>query len=61
MSDLVVALGLMLVIEGLTFAALPGMSRRAMEAMHALPDFQLRIVGLCGALAGLAVVWLVRG
>ncbi|MFK8250276.1 DUF2065 domain-containing protein [Ancylobacter terrae] len=61
MSDLIVALGLMLVIEGLTFAALPGLTRRAMEAMLELSDYQMRVAGVGGALAGLLIVWLVRG
>ncbi|HSI40672.1 MAG TPA: DUF2065 domain-containing protein [Xanthobacteraceae bacterium] len=61
MSDLIVAFGLAIAIEGLVFAAFPGASRRAMESMHALPDLSLRITGLAGALIGLIVVWLVRG
>lgn len=61
MSDLVVALGLVLVIEGLALAAIPGAMRRAMEALHRLPDMPLRMAGLAGALTGLLIVWLVRG
>ncbi|GLK82233.1 MULTISPECIES: DUF2065 domain-containing protein [Ancylobacter] len=61
MSDLIVALGLVLVIEGLMLAAAPGAMRRAMEAMEKLPDVPLRIAGLVGALVGLLVVWLIRG
>lgn len=61
MSDLVVALGLVLVIEGLALAAFPGASRRAMAAMEAMPDSPLRLVGVAGAIIGLLVVWLIRG
>ncbi|WP_029353104.1 DUF2065 domain-containing protein [Bosea sp. 117] len=61
MSDLVVALGLVLVIEGLALAAFPGATRRAMATMHALPDQPLRLIGVGGAIFGLIVVWLIRG
>lgn len=61
MSDLVVALGLVLVIEGLALAAMPGAMRRAMEAIERLPDTPLRLAGLGGALVGVLIVWLIRG
>ena len=38
MYDLIVALGLVLVIEGLLLAAFPNAVRRAMESMEKLPD-----------------------
>jgi uncharacterized protein YjeT (DUF2065 family) len=60
-SDLVVALGLVLVIEGLALAAMPSAMRRAMEAIERLPDVPLRLAGLGGALVGLLIVWLIRG
>lgn len=61
MSDLVVALGLVLVIEGLALAAMPGAMRRAMEAIQHLPDMPLRLAGLGGALLGVIIIWLIRG
>jgi len=61
MSDFVVALGLVLVIEGLLFLALPGMARQAMAQMMEAPPGALRITGLVSALIGLAVIWLIRG
>lgn len=61
MSDFVVAIGLVLVIEGLVFAAFPGAARRL--AAHALesPEGPLRIAGVVSAVLGIIVVWLVRG
>ena len=61
MSDFVVALGLVLAIEGLIFAAFPGVAKRL--AAHALetPDSPLRIAGVVSAILGVALVWLVRG
>ncbi|MDF2618241.1 MAG: hypothetical protein K0S00_900 [Xanthobacteraceae bacterium] len=61
MYDLIVALGLVLVIEGLMLAAVPGAVRRATEAIAQTPDAPLRIAGLAGAIVGLLIVWLVRG
>jgi uncharacterized protein YjeT (DUF2065 family) len=60
MSDLVAALGLLLVIEGLTFAAFPGSARRALEAIAETPETTLRILGFAAALFGLLLVWFVR-
>jgi uncharacterized protein YjeT (DUF2065 family) len=61
MSDFLVALGLVFVIEGLMFAAFPGQIKHAMSAMMESPDSLLRRVGIASALAGLIVIWLVRG
>jgi uncharacterized protein YjeT (DUF2065 family) len=61
MADLIAALGLVLVIEGLVFAAFPGACRRAMALMMETPDTSLRTAGIVSAVVGVAVVWLVRG
>ncbi|MBL8569168.1 MAG: DUF2065 domain-containing protein [Phreatobacter sp.] len=61
MKDLIVAIGLVLVIEGLILAAFPNRVRDALETMRLTPDQQLRIVGLIAAVAGLAVIWWMRG
>jgi uncharacterized protein len=61
MSDFIVALGLVFVIEGLVFAAFPGAAKRAVAAVIDTPEKVLRAVGLISALVGLLIVWLVRG
>lgn len=61
MSDLVVAIGLVFVIEGLAYAAFPGAIRRMLRTVEATPDSSLRMTGLLAAVTGLAIVWLVRG
>lgn len=61
MSDFIAALGLVLVIEGVMFAAFPGAARRAMAMMLETPEPSLRTVGIVSALIGVVVVWLVRG
>lgn len=54
------ALGLVLVIEGLTYALFPGLLRRVMAQMQTISDDQLRTGGVVAAAAGVGVVWLVR-
>ena len=60
-SDLLVALGLVLVIEGLIYAIAPEAMKRMVAQVLALPASSLRIGGLVAAGVGLAVVWAVRG
>ena len=61
MSDFLVALGLVLVIEGLVFAASPGAAKRAVASVLEMPESTLRLVGLVSVGFGVFVVWLVRG
>jgi uncharacterized protein YjeT (DUF2065 family) len=60
MSDFLAALGLVLAIEGILFAAFPLGTKRAMAAALDAPDSRLRIAGLVSALVGVLIVWLVR-
>ena len=61
MSDLVVALGLVLVIEGTLYAAFPGGLKRMMVMAQDTPDQTLRSGGVVAVILGVLVVWLVRG
>lgn len=61
MSDFLVALGLVFVIEGIVFAAFPDAAKRAVTAMLETSDTTLRLVGLASAILGLLLVWLMRG
>lgn len=61
MSDFVVALGLVFVLEGLAFAAFPDLTKKAVESVLQAPDHLLRIIGISSAALGLILVWLVRG
>jgi uncharacterized protein len=61
MSQFLVALGLLFVIEGLVFAAFPGAAKRAMESVLATPEGPLRLIGLVSATIGVVLIWLVRG
>jgi hypothetical protein len=59
--DFLTALGLVLVLEGLLYAAFPEPMKRAIAAVLELPAPALRTAGLVAAAVGLVVVWLVRG
>jgi uncharacterized protein YjeT (DUF2065 family) len=61
MSDFLIALGLVFVIEGILFAAFPEASKRAMTTVLETPASVLRIVGLASAAGGLLLIWLMRG
>lgn len=61
MGDLVVAVALVLVIEGLLWALAPGFARRMLETAAATPDRQLSMAGWLAVAAGVAIIWLVRG
>jgi uncharacterized protein len=60
MRDLATGLALVLVIEGILYAAFPeGMKRIAARAM-VVPPQMLRASGLLAAALGVVIVWLLR-
>ena len=61
MSDFVVGIGLVLVIEGLLFAAFPSFARRLAANALESPEGVLRMSGVVSAVLGIAIVWLIRG
>lgn len=61
MHDLLVALGLVLVIEGLIWAVAPDTGRRLLEIASQTPNGSLQIAGWCAVVLGTAIVWLLRG
>ncbi len=54
------AFGLVLVIEGLLYALVPGQLRRMLAAMERLSDDQLRLGGVGAIAVGVLVVFMVR-
>lgn len=60
-DELIVAAGLVLVIEGLLYALAPGFLRRAMAAAQVMPDQTMRTCGVAAIALGVLVVWLARG
>ncbi|MEX1107763.1 MAG: DUF2065 family protein [Dongiaceae bacterium] len=60
-SDFGVALGLVLVIEGLLLALIPERLAQMTVLLLQQPAQRLRLAGLAAAAIGLFVVWLIRG
>jgi uncharacterized protein YjeT (DUF2065 family) len=60
-EDALLALGLVLALEGALYALFPDGMRRAMAMALALPADPLRIGGVVAVALGVAIVWLVRG
>jgi len=61
MTDLVVGIGLVLVIEGLAYAIAPALMKSVMAQMQDAPEQTLRVIGVLSITVGVFVVWLVRG
>jgi uncharacterized protein len=61
MGDFLAAIGLVLVIEGLIFAAVPRAAKRLAASALEAPEGMLRITGVVCAVLGVLIVWWVRG
>ena len=57
-ANLLMAMGLMLVLEGIVPFAAPALWRDAFRRLIALRDGQLRFMGLMSMLIGLLLLWL---
>jgi len=60
MSDLWVALGLVLVLEGAMYALFPNQMIDMLRKIPEIPPAMLRLAGLTAIAVGWLVVWLVR-
>lgn len=61
MGDLVVALGLVLVIEGLLWALAPETAEHLVKMAAETPKKTLQTFGWLAVASGLVLVWLIRG
>jgi uncharacterized protein YjeT (DUF2065 family) len=61
MAQFIIAIGLVLVIEGLLFAAFPAVAKRVAATALETPEASLRVAGLVSAMVGLVLIWLMRG
>lgn len=61
MSDLLVGFGLVMVIEGLLWAAAPQVGLKLLVMAAQTPEMRLRSAGLASLFVGCVLVWLVRG
>ena len=61
MNDLLVGFGLVLVIEGLLWAAFPSLALRLLMAAAETPEQMMRTAGALAMAAGVVIVWAIRG
>lgn len=61
MTDLLVAIGLAIAIEGILYALFPNGMKKMMLQILAQPTSSVRTAGITAAVLGVALVWLVRG
>lgn len=61
MSDFIAAVGLVLVLEGLLYGAVPQLAKRMAVDVANMPESVLRGLGLAAMALGVLIVWLVRG
>lgn len=61
LKDLVVAIGLMLALEGALYAAIPAIMKRLMGDAMRQSDQIVRWVGFGSLVIGVVLVWLIRG
>ena len=60
MSTIVLAIGSVLVVEGLVYALAPSAIERLFEAYHSLTIAQRRAMGLVSVALGVGLCWLAR-
>lgn len=58
MSTVLLALGLVMIIEGLAYALAPSLIERMLEALRSLPEQAVRQLGLLIAVSGVILLWL---
>jgi uncharacterized protein YjeT (DUF2065 family) len=59
-STVFLALGLVMVVEGLAFALAPSRIETALRQLAALPAERRRLLGLAVLAAGVGLIWLAR-
>ena len=60
MKDLILALGLLLFIEGLFFAIFPTRIKNMLKAIEKIPETKLRSVGVFFLILGFLIVWYIK-
>ncbi len=60
MSTVILAIGLVLVVEGLVFALAPSRLEEVLEFLRNLAPEKRRMIGLAALAAGVVLVWLAK-
>ncbi len=58
MATVFLALGLVLIVEGLAWVLAPSLIERLLEAMRELPESARRQIGALGLVIGLILLWI---
>jgi uncharacterized protein YjeT (DUF2065 family) len=58
MTWLLLAVGLVMIVEGLAYALAPSLVIRMLEVLRAMPEAALRQVGLLAMVIGVLLVWI---
>lgn len=61
MATVLLAIGLVLCVEGLVFALTPSLLEDVMDALRRIPVDVRRLIGLGALTLGVALVWLAKG
>tara|TARA_B100001123_G_C14580223_1_gene737869 strand:- start:189 stop:374 length:186 start_codon:yes stop_codon:yes gene_type:complete len=61
MDELIIAIGLLLFIEGVLYALFPSKMKNMLQAIEKMEINQLRIGGLIFAAIGFAIIWYFKG
>nr|WP_170616506.1 DUF2065 domain-containing protein [uncultured Ruegeria sp.] len=57
MGMILLAFGLVLIVEGLAYALAPSLIERMLETLRTLPEQARRITGLLCVISGLILLW----
>ncbi|NOD63704.1 MULTISPECIES: DUF2065 domain-containing protein [unclassified Ruegeria] len=57
MGIILLAFGLVLIVEGLAYALAPSLIERMLEALRSVPEQARRLMGLLCVISGLILLW----
>jgi len=61
LSDLLLGLGFVAIIEGLVLALAPSRLEQVLELLREIGADKMRVIGLITITVGVALIWLARG